>query len=154
MIRDSASDKYGFFYFPTIAKLNVIMEHKIICLKDGETPKEEIYEPLMGFNDNYQYAGTDYRWYNVDPKHAECNKSIFLQQKIINKCKNIGRAEKDPLKRSKTNQSFYNCFPLVCRTASLNAGGTNLIMGERDEKLKITAIQQDIISTSVRHYYY
>lgn len=89
-VRDDFSADSGFFYVATVIKIHVILEDKILCLRDGEMPKDEIYEGLVGFDDRYEFKLQDANLYGLDPMQAyfsQSPQSRYLQERIIRLCK-------------------------------------------------------------------
>lgn len=85
-VREHFSKTSGFFHLATVAKIHVIMEDKIMCFRDGETPKTEIYECLVGFDDKYEYESRDHHLHGFDRTDPYFCRSQYLQRQIIKLC--------------------------------------------------------------------
>jgi hypothetical protein len=70
------------------------MEDKIMCLRDGEMPNDEIYEILVGFDDKYEYKPRDHHLYGLDRTHPYFRQSQYLQRQIIDLCRGGDKLER------------------------------------------------------------
>lgn len=85
-VRERFSKTSGFFHLATVAKIHVIMEDKIMSLRDGEMPKNEIYECLVGFDDKYEYKPRDHHLHGLERTDRYFRRSQYLQRQIIELC--------------------------------------------------------------------
>jgi general transcription factor 3C polypeptide 5 (transcription factor C subunit 1) len=82
-IRHDLCAKNGFFHIGTIAKLQIIMNDKIICLRDGLLPVNEDYECLLAIPDTYQHQPNDRLRYGLKFGEQYTRKQAFLRSLIL-----------------------------------------------------------------------
>ncbi|KAL4874777.1 hypothetical protein BJY04DRAFT_224685 [Aspergillus karnatakaensis] len=85
----------GFFWNGTMAKLKVIMRHKLICIRNGLTPNDEDYKCLLAFPDNYEPpVGRDYYRYGLKFGQQYDQKQAYLRHRIVEMARRSSRATK------------------------------------------------------------
>lgn len=83
-IRQTITIDDGFFWNGTMAKLEVIMRDKLVCIRDGRTPDDEEYVSLLSFPDNYQRPiGRDYIQYGMEFGQPYTQKQSYLRGQIV-----------------------------------------------------------------------
>lgn len=78
----------GFFWNGTMAKLEVIMRDKLVCIRDGGTPNDGDYECLLSFPDKYEPpTGRDYDRYGLDFGEKYIQKQAYLRGQIVRRAR-------------------------------------------------------------------
>ncbi|BCS28985.1 tau 95 subunit of transcription factor TFIIIC [Aspergillus puulaauensis] len=78
----------GFFWNGTMAKLEVIMRDKLVCIRDGGTPNDADYECLLSFPDKYKPpTGRDYDRYGLDFGEKYTQKQVYLRGQIVRRAR-------------------------------------------------------------------
>lgn len=87
-IRSAATLNAGFFWNGTMAKLEVIMRDKLVCIRDGGTPDDEDYACLLSFPDKYQPpTGRDYFKYGLEFGQQYTQKQVYLRGRIVGRAR-------------------------------------------------------------------
>ncbi|OGM39534.1 hypothetical protein ABOM_011916 [Aspergillus bombycis] len=87
-IRPEVNHKDGFLWNGTMAKLEVIMRDKLVCIRDGGTPSDEDYVYFLSFPDRYQPpTGRDYFKYGLDFGQQYTQKQAYLRGRIVNRAR-------------------------------------------------------------------
>ncbi|KXG51602.1 Transcription factor IIIC, subunit 5 [Penicillium griseofulvum] len=87
-IRSTPTLNEGFFWNGTMAKLEVIMRHKIVCIRDGGIPDDEDYGCLLSFPDKYQPpTGRDHSKYGLEFGQKYTQKQAYLRGRIVDRAR-------------------------------------------------------------------
>ncbi|KAJ9264623.1 hypothetical protein DTO212C5_7005 [Paecilomyces variotii] len=86
-LRSEVSWKDGFFWNGTMAKLEVIMRDKLICLRDGNIPLDDEYRCLLGFPERYESSQRDHIRYGLEFGQTYTMKQAFLRGKILRRAR-------------------------------------------------------------------
>ncbi|KAJ5793418.1 Transcription factor IIIC subunit 5 [Penicillium paradoxum] len=87
-IRSAATVNDGFFWNGTMAKLEVIMRDKLVCMRDGSIPDDEDYACLLSFPEKYRPpTGRDYFKYGLEFGQQCTQKQIYLRGRIVSRAR-------------------------------------------------------------------
>ncbi|GKZ55165.1 general transcription factor 3C polypeptide 5 [Aspergillus niger] len=87
-LRTKISSQDGFFCNGTMAKLETIMQDKIVCIRDGTDCDDNEYNCLLAFPDKYEpLCGRDYISYGLDFGQRYTRKQAFLRGRLINRAR-------------------------------------------------------------------
>ncbi|KAJ5966850.1 Transcription factor IIIC subunit 5 [Penicillium viridicatum] len=87
-VKSAATLNDGFFWNGTMAKLEVIMRDKLVCIRDGGTPNDEDYACLLSFPDKYQPpTGRDYFKYGLEFGQQYTQKQVYLRGRIVGRAR-------------------------------------------------------------------
>jgi general transcription factor 3C polypeptide 5 (transcription factor C subunit 1) len=92
-IRGRATEQHGFFWNGTIAKLMIIMRHKIINIRDGRVLTDDEFSPLLAFPDNYTPLKRDPIRYGLEFGKLYTKAQKYLMSRIKEEAKRLPRTD-------------------------------------------------------------
>ncbi|KAJ0413430.1 hypothetical protein BJY00DRAFT_322035 [Aspergillus carlsbadensis] len=108
VLRPKVSHKDGFFWNGTMAKLEVIMRHKLVCIRDGGTPDDADYDCLLSFPDIYKPPpGRDYICYGREFGTSYTAKQAYMRGKMVDRARrSLGSARELSSDSSTSHKPF------------------------------------------------
>ncbi|OJJ74691.1 hypothetical protein ASPBRDRAFT_458557 [Aspergillus brasiliensis CBS 101740] len=89
-LRSKISPQDGFFCNGTMAKLEIIMQDKLVCIRDGTDCEDKEYTCLLAFPDKYEPLGgseRDYISYGLEFGQRYTRKQAFLRGRLVNRAR-------------------------------------------------------------------
>ncbi|OJI86702.1 hypothetical protein ASPTUDRAFT_39669 [Aspergillus tubingensis CBS 134.48] len=87
-LRTRVSPQDGFFCNGTMAKLVIIMQDKIVCIRDGIGCDDDEYKCLLAFPDEYEpLRQRDHISYGLDFGQRYTRKQAFLRGRLVNRAR-------------------------------------------------------------------